>query len=63
MTVAVSYLLQLPTAPPSPVPGCTTCAALAEKRAAAQAKGDYSKVSDCNVRMRRHHKHRAATAR
>lgn len=43
---------------PRPVPGCVTCAALAQQRAAAAAAGDYSRVSDCDVRLRRHpHEH------
>ncbi|QJS98907.1 hypothetical protein G9272_14645 [Streptomyces asoensis] len=39
---------------PQPVPGCSVCAALAEQRTAAAAECDYSRVSDCDVRMRRH---------
>jgi hypothetical protein len=54
-TEAVTYRLAMPPAPPAPVPGCTVCAAIAERRSRAQAEGDYSRVSDCNIRMRRHH--------
>lgn len=52
---AVSYRLQMPPAPPAPVPGCARCAALDEQRTRAFTAGDYSRVSDCNIRMRRHH--------
>ena len=46
--------LPLPSDPPAPRPGCVICTDLAEKRARAHAERDYSRVSDCNVRMRRH---------
>lgn len=39
---------------PDPHPGCKVCGALAGQRDRAQAEGDYSKVSDCNVEIRRH---------
>jgi len=58
-TTAVSYLLPLPPAPPEPTPGCAACADLAERRALAQAVGDYSRVSDCNIWLRRHEYHRS----
>jgi hypothetical protein len=51
---AVSYRLQPPLTPPEPVPGCSRCTRLAEQRTAAAAKGDHSRVSDCNVRLRGH---------
>lgn len=54
MTTASSYLLQMPPVRPKPVAGCARCAALAQQRTRALAVGDYSRVSDCNVRMRRH---------
>ncbi len=37
-----------------PAPGCSRCAELADKRAAARAAGDHSAVSDANVLIRRH---------
>ncbi|SER89811.1 hypothetical protein SAMN04487983_1024106 [Streptomyces sp. yr375] len=46
-----------PPRPPEPAPECVTCADLARERAAANADGDYSRASDCNVRMREHGKH------
>ncbi|GFE24158.1 hypothetical protein YWIDRAFT_00760 [Streptomyces sp. SceaMP-e96] len=39
---------------PVPVPGCDVCGALARERDAARRAGDGSKVSDCNVEIRRH---------
>ncbi|MFD8548306.1 hypothetical protein [Streptomyces sp. NPDC059649] len=39
---------------PSPAAGCDVCEALARQRVAAYAVGDRSKVSDCNVEIRRH---------
>lgn len=52
---AVTYRLNVPPVPPAPVPGCAACKGIAERRAKAQAEGDYSSVSDCNVRLLRHH--------
>ncbi len=39
---------------PKPVPGCAHCDNVAMERDRAQANGDGSKHSDCNVRMTRH---------
>nr|WP_236680190.1 hypothetical protein [Streptomyces sp. 9-7] len=39
---------------PAPIAGCDVCQALARQRAEAQAVGDKSRVTDCNVEMRRH---------
>jgi len=39
---------------PQPAPGCRVCAALAKQRVEAAGAGDQSKVSDCNVEIRRH---------
>lgn len=39
---------------PEPVDGCDVCDALARQRIVAQGAGDYSKVSDCNVEIRKH---------
>jgi hypothetical protein len=46
-----------PPRPPEPAPGCVICADLDRDRTAAQAAEDYSRVSDCNVRIRAHGKH------
>ncbi|MFI1948593.1 hypothetical protein ACH46F_32680 [Streptomyces virginiae] len=47
--------LPLRTEPdPVPTPGCGVCEALGRQRAEARAKGDRSKVSDCNVELRNH---------
>lgn len=54
MTTATSYLLQMPAVPPKPTPCCVVCASLDKQRSKARAAGDYSRVSDCNVRMRAH---------
>ncbi|MEU5158661.1 hypothetical protein AB0G74_03485 [Streptomyces sp. NPDC020875] len=43
--------------PPSPVPGCTLCAALVVRRGRARAAGDLSRVTDCDVLLRRHPGH------
>ncbi len=51
--------LPLPPRQPEPTPGCVICTDLDRKRATAQAERDYSRVSDCNVRMRGH-THRTA---
>lgn len=52
-TMSSLDLLPLPEWP-APHPGCKVCGALAGQRAEAQASGDYSKVSDCNVEIREH---------
>ncbi|MEU9500209.1 hypothetical protein [Streptomyces sp. NPDC048196] len=46
--------LGVPVRDPEPVDGCDVCGALARQRVAAYAVGDRSKVSDCNVEIRRH---------
>ncbi|MGW2405281.1 hypothetical protein ACWCXK_12170 [Streptomyces sp. NPDC001739] len=46
--------LGVPVPDPEAVGGCDVCEALARQRAAAYAVGDRSKVSDCNVEIRRH---------
>lgn len=46
--------LPLPAVWPKPRPRCGVCGALARQRAEAAKAGDYSKVSDCNVEIRRH---------
>ncbi|MET9294908.1 hypothetical protein [Streptomyces sp. NPDC003077] len=53
-TMAGPVHLRLPDEEPRPEAGCEVCAALAEERAAARTAGDLAKVTDCNVRMRRH---------
>lgn len=57
-----SYILGLPTPPPQPTPGCVICEALDQLRTQARADGNFSRVSDCNVRMRIH-THRKAIPR
>ncbi|MFF3517968.1 hypothetical protein ACWEO4_37195 [Streptomyces sp. NPDC004393] len=44
----------MPDGWPTPHPGCKVCGALAAERDRAQAVGDFSKVSDCNVEIREH---------
>lgn len=39
---------------PEPVPGCALCANQASQRDAARANGNGSRITDLNVRMRRH---------
>ncbi|WP_340561806.1 hypothetical protein [Streptomyces sp. GSL17-111] len=39
---------------PAPASGCDVCGALASQREAARAVMDWSKVTDCNVEIRRH---------
>lgn len=46
--------LPLPEPWPDPQPGCGVCRVLARDRAAAQAAGDFSQVSDLNVELRSH---------
>jgi len=46
--------LPLPLAAPEPAPDCDVCAALARQRVEAQALGDYSQVTDCNVEIQSH---------
>ena len=54
---AVTYVLH--DLPPEPVPeaDCETCAELAGRRTRARAVGNGSRVSDLNVRMRKHVAH------
>lgn len=40
---------------PAAVPECGVCQALARQREEAVRRGDYSRVSDCNVEIRNHH--------
>jgi len=39
---------------PGPAEGCDVCNALDRRRTAARQVGDMSKVTDCNVELRRH---------
>jgi hypothetical protein len=39
---------------PAPAKDCDVCEALARQRIEAQALGEYSKLSDCNVEIRKH---------
>ncbi|UUA08035.1 hypothetical protein NNW99_21880 [Streptomyces sp. CRCS-T-1] len=45
---------RLPLPEPEPVSGCPECQRFAREREAARAESDLSRVSDCNVRIRRH---------
>ncbi|MBZ9644968.1 hypothetical protein [Streptomyces sp. PSKA30] len=47
-------LTELPTEP-SAEPGCAECLSFVVARQNARSIGDYSAVSDANVRMRQHH--------
>ncbi|WTI67747.1 hypothetical protein OG397_17385 [Streptomyces sp. NBC_00728] len=50
-----SVTLPLRLAPePEPTSGCDVCAALGRQRENARTAGDFSKVSDINVEIRRH---------
>ncbi|GAB2732898.1 hypothetical protein GCM10027072_29400 [Streptomyces bullii] len=44
----------MPLVQPEPVTGCRECGQLAREREEARMAGDVSRVSDCNVRIRRH---------
>ncbi|MFI1018918.1 hypothetical protein [Streptomyces sp. NPDC020965] len=59
MTEAPSFRHQPPAAPPAPVPGCVACADLARLRTEASRTGDFSRVTDCDVLLRRHPGHGA----
>ncbi|MBC2878873.1 MULTISPECIES: hypothetical protein [Streptomyces] len=39
---------------PAPAPGCDVCEALARQRIVARRDGDFSRVVDCDVELRRH---------
>lgn len=54
--------VSLPPVPPKPTEDCGVCTALAKQRADAEARGDFSRVSDCNIELR-NHPHRRATDR
>jgi len=43
-----------PLRDPVPVAGCSTCQAWAAEREEARASHDWTRVSDCNVHVRRH---------
>lgn len=45
--------LGVPLPDAKPVKGCSTCAKLARQRDAARTAGDLTRVSDCNVLIRR----------
>ncbi|QIJ60587.1 hypothetical protein [Streptomyces sp. JB150] len=44
-----------PLDPPAARPDCAVCQALARQRAEAAARGDHSRVTDCDVEIRNHH--------
>ncbi len=48
------YTLSEPPAEPSAQTGCSACLSLVVARQNARSRGDYSGVSDLNVKLRRH---------
>jgi len=52
-TMEAAPVLGLPLPDPEPAPGCADCQRWARQRARARKAGDFTWVSDCNVRMRR----------
>lgn len=48
------YVLTEPPAEPKAVPGCGTCLSFCVSRDNARSTGDYSAVSDANVKLRQH---------
>lgn len=52
-TTAGTRLNELPREP-SAVPGCSDCLSMSVARENARSTGDYSAVSDCNVKLRQH---------
>lgn len=46
-------VLGVPLPTPEPEPGCSRCDRLAEQRKAARADGNWTRVSDCNIEIRR----------
>ncbi|QEV54642.1 hypothetical protein CP981_26100 [Streptomyces platensis] len=50
--------VMVPESPPEPAEGCDVCDALVRQRREAQARGDRSAVSDCNVELAAHTKQR-----
>ena len=49
--------LGMPVPEPDPVPGCDRCERLAAERERWRAAGNDTRVSDCNIWIRRHPKH------
>lgn len=49
----------MPLERPEPSAGCGVCGALARERSAAEARLDWSRVSDLNIEMRNHHGERS----
>lgn len=43
--------------PPEPraVPGCSVCLDICVRRKNSRSRGDYSAISDANVKLRQHH--------
>jgi len=44
--------------PPEPLEDCGVCQALVKQRKQARAAGDWSRVTNCNVGIRNHHRAR-----
>jgi hypothetical protein len=59
----VDYMVRAPLPDPVPAPDCVSCARLAEWRAVARQNGEWSRASDCNIRMRRHPDHQVRIPR
>jgi hypothetical protein len=53
----------IPPSPPEPAEGCDVCDALAKQRREARERRDHSAVSDCNVELAAHPKHRKPRGR
>ena len=56
-TMEAAPALGEPLPEPDPVPGCAKCARLADERERWRRMGNLTRVSDCNIWMRRHPKH------
>ncbi|MGY0067735.1 hypothetical protein ACWZEH_13085 [Streptomyces sp. QTS137] len=54
MSLEPAPLLGMPLPDPEPAPGCPRCRAWARERTDARGDGDWTRVSDCNVHIRRH---------
>ena len=52
-TMQPAPVLGEPLPTPDPAPDCARCEETAARRAAAREAGDWARVSDCNVEIRR----------
>lgn len=54
-TMSPAPYLRVPSLdPPKPVPGCHECLRLATVRLNARTSGDYTTVTDCDIKIRKH---------